>query len=259
LIGLLQGGVSKAPAPEPLPQVSIISWVNDFDKWNEILLSYLHPLWNYQKGGVPVEFISITPEDNCRNLGEAYELGRRRSRSDIRCYFHQDMTVTDPSFLLKLVSIANVCPRIGALGFVGSRVDTGASWMHADIEHSVGIHLTNKLVTSFSDCSFERVALVDGFGFITLPSAANMHWPNWYSGVHMVVEDMTMAIRSEGLEVWTIDSASYHESPGKADETYWQAAQLFYDIWHSHMDSNAQRPDLLLKEAQRRSAAQAVW
>lgn len=238
-----EGVASERMGDVPPPLISVISWVNDREKWNEVLLSCLAPIWMYQRGTVPVEFIVIDESDHCSRMGEAYELGRKRAQADIRCYLHQDMTVTDPSFYLKLLEIAKV-RKIGALGFVGSTVDTGASWMHAPPDKCYGIHQTNRAEGNFDSPEFARVQLVDGFGFITMPSAKDIAWGRYpqYVGPHLAVEDMCMRVRQRGLEVWTVGASSVHESPGSADEGYWNSAEKFYLHWGHTMDSNAVPP-----------------
>ncbi len=236
-----EGKVEPTLFQSDLPDISIISWVNDYDKWNNILLSYLSPIWGFQKGDAEVEFIAIGPEEGCRNMGEAYEMGRERAKSKVRCYFHQDMTVMDPSFFLKLLSLARV-GRASAYGFIGSTIDTGASWMHADISDSVGLSLTNKDDGNHTSPELAPVKLVDGLGFITMPDVADMPWPTTYAGVHMIIEDMCMRLRFLGYQIWTIDSSIYHESPGTVDEQYWTNVQQFYDTWCKHMGPEAQPP-----------------
>lgn len=248
-------GFRSEPAPSVRdPDISVIAWVNDDAQWNEVQLRYLHPVWGYQRGikerEVTVEFICVRPEDECLNIGQAYNVGLQRAAPGTICvYLHQDATVTDPSFYLKLLSIKEAAPRIGMLGFVGSTVDTGAGWFHAPLSLCVGALLTGH--SQFDSPEFAPVKVLDGFGCIMMPAARDLVWADCYKGPHLAIEDMCMTVRSRGLGVWTVGCRSVHLSEGTADESYWWSAETFYALWSCDMDSNARHPHELRAEHER--------
>jgi hypothetical protein len=119
--------------------------------------------------------------------------------------------------------------------------------MHCPQDKSVGI-LFARDASNFTSPEYAPVKLVDGYGFVTMPVAKDIPWPTDYPSVHMVVEDMCMRIREQGLGIWTLDSSTYHKSQGTVDEAYWASVDIFHERWRRQMEGGVSTPEKLRRE-----------
>lgn len=222
---ILSEHYTAPPEPQPEPPITVISWVNNTKQYQDNVLQSMVPEAGFQEYTGEVHFVVIQPDFGARNIGAAYEAGRKASAPGIKVYIHQDAGPLDPFFLSKIASA--FAAGASGVGVIGSMVDTGSAWFYApSFDYTIGYvePPTGQVVGSAE----HRVKLVDGFVFAT---NAELPWCEDYLGPHMAVEDMCKRIEAAGGQVWTISTQFIHQSPGTIDEDFWRSCQIFRDKW----------------------------
>lgn len=220
----LEGTDDERQLPRPkLEGLSLIAWVNDAQLFRDLIVRTMTPC--YQIGEFDLQVIMITPQAGCKNIGEAYNIGRQLATHRTKLYIHQDAQPVDRHFVQKLHDLFDTNPLAGAVGLVGSVTDTGGAYFHADVADRRGMYWG----TFYHER--ERVAIVDG---MLLATREDIEWAECYEGTHMAIEDYCMRVREAGKEVWTIDSQIWHFSPGEPDDSYFRSVEKFQENW-KHM------------------------
>src|SRR5438105_8093648 len=117
-------------------QISAISWSNDLAIHNRFFaLSFEAAPWY---GYPEIDPVVILPHDNCKNLGEAYNLGRKRAKFPLKIYMHQDVQLQDRSLGNKLGALLKEGSGIGAVGPLGASIDTGGGYWFWHPKYQVG-------------------------------------------------------------------------------------------------------------------------
>jgi hypothetical protein len=204
---------------------SLIVWVSDMVRFDAMVRpSFANA---YQHGAYTLDAVLVGQMHQgrkVRNMGEAYNIGKRQARPDtIKIYMHQDCGVLDRSLLDKL-EVMFSRPYIGAVGILGATIDTGASYFQAPIEKQVGA--AHDLRGFRPDTA--RVKVLDG---LLMATTSNAEWGEAYRGAHMAVEDYCMRVRAEGKEIWTVDALVQHLSLGTVDDDYWASVKEFRNRW----------------------------
>lgn len=202
-----------------MASVSCITWSNDWQEYvNTLLPSLAMP---FQMGYREMQPIIVPPEAGAANIGQAYNMARQYAKHKMRVFVHQDVKILDRLFFEKLDEMF-LDPKVGAVGVIGSVVDTGAGFFHTVPR--------NKRGTRYGGFYPERckVALVDGF---MLATNLDLPFSEEYETTHMAIEDFCMQVRAAGKEVWTVDALCEHKSGGTLDPAYWRSVSKFRRNW----------------------------
>lgn len=222
--------------------ISVICWSNDLFVHNEHFgLTFDAASWY---GYPDMDLIIILPHDKCRNLGEAYNLGRSRAKYPLRIYMHQDVQLMDRSLGLKLATLLDESTGIGAVGPLGAAIDTGGGPWLCHPKYQIGHEpdLTAKSLLMTSDC--RPLKVLDG---IFIATNQDIPWSEEYEGTHLFIEDYCMRIRARGLQIWGVDTFLRHKGGNTGmDDKYWRSNALFRRNWE-HAFSNPVPPMDLFK------------
>lgn len=148
--------------------VSAITWVNQEATYKRMLLPTItggHQIADYE-----LQVIIVSQGAGATNIGQAYNMGLERAIHPIKVFAHQDVTIHDRSFVAKLDALLS-CPDVGAVGTIGSIVDTGAAFFHAPTEYQKGrLHglwwpecVEVKVVDGFMLCTKEDIAFSEEY------------------------------------------------------------------------------------------------
>jgi hypothetical protein len=206
--------------------VSVVTWCNNFDMWKQHVLSSI--AGTHQVADCEVQAILVSPRAGAKNIGQAYNMGIAEAKHPIKVFLHQDVHIYDRLFMAKLDKVFKR-PHVGAVGIVGSTVDTGAAFFHAPLDKQVGRYRGQWWPQN------EQVKVVDG---LLLATNQDFRFSEEYETVHMAVEDYCLQVREAGLQVWTIDSFVDHLSGGDMDDDYWLSAYKFRRKWEHMLPDN---------------------
>jgi hypothetical protein len=223
--------------------IAVVSWSNNLEIHNShFALSFEAAPWH---GFPEIRPYVILPHDKCRNLGEAYNLGRRRAnehpdgRPDIYLYMHQDVRLQDRSLGLKLRALLGNDTGIGAVGPLGATIDTGSGYWFCHPKYQVGSagDLNPKMLLMVGQT--RELKVLDG---IFLATHLDMEWSEEYEGPHMFIEDMCMRVRAKGLKVWSVSAFFAHRGGGGTlDDGFWRSNEKFVRNWQ-HAFANEYPP-----------------
>lgn len=227
-----QSNKPKGKEPEPFG-ISVIAWSNDLMTHNSHFgISFEAAPWY---GYPDIDPVVILPSDGCKNLGEAYNLGRQRAKYPLRIFMHQDVMLQDRSLGLKLWSLLRPGTGIGAVGPLGATVDTGGGYWFCHPKYQVGSSpdLNSMSLLLVSDA--RPLKVLDG---IFLATNQDIEWSEEYEGTHMFIEDMCMRVRERGLSIWSVDTFLRHKGSGSGlGGEYWRSNAKFRKNW-AHRFSN---------------------
>lgn len=128
-----QNGVyDKVAFSQEKDAIAVVSWVNKPEMYQKLVLPAFHPNGGFQQVSVPVKMITIPPEMGCKNIGEAYELGRLAAKKNHGItnvvYVHQDAFPVDWRYLDKVLLAHKA--GAGGTGIIGCVEPTGGAWFH---------------------------------------------------------------------------------------------------------------------------------
>lgn len=207
----------------PKTAISVISWVNKPEIYEK------HVLHSFDKGkqlNADIELVSVTTDACARNIGAAYNIGKRQAKHQIKAYLHQDFGILDRSWARKMDVMLST-PGVGAVGVIGSVVDTGGLFAFCHTQFQRGVWADSRFFNA--ECC--PVKLVDGMAIIT---KLDFDFAECYEGPHMAIEDMCMQVREAGLQIWLAGSKWFHASSGNADAKFWRSMHTFRKRW-KHM------------------------
>lgn len=204
----------ERPQVEP---ITVIVWCNDEAKLREYVIGSLTP--HYQVADFQMQLIAVSPEAGYATMGQAYAAAQKRAMYATRVYIHQDVAIMSRDFVVKLHEMLDQ-PHIGAVGAVGTVVDTGGAYFHADLDDRRGVYY---------GVAYPERAKVQNLDGMLLCTREEIEWCGEYKTRHMVIEDACMQIRRMGLENWTIDAVFQHYTKGEPDEHYWNSLPLFQE------------------------------
>ncbi|MEO8255383.1 MAG: glycosyltransferase, partial [Flavobacterium sp.] len=121
--------------------------------------------------GSEYELIVIDNSQNRYSIFEAYNLGINKSKGDILCFIHDDISVVTQNWGQILHSIFDKNEKIGLIGIAGSKSKTRmpSAWWDChqkDLYLNIVQHLVNKekehWVEGFKNNAIEEVVAIDG-------------------------------------------------------------------------------------------------
>lgn len=196
--------------------ISIITCVATLDKYNSILLPSLHKatklLWSL---GLPALDTVVVYSNEYKNIAEAYNSGKLKSKFAIKAFIHDDMDMMDPSWVLKLMSAFSCNPKCGLIGLVGTeKVDHHNQWWSAGEKFIYGkqYYRQEKKMIGFKKVDQVKYGLecIDGCFMATNRNIyfdSNLETDMFFIAYE---HDTSMQIRNQGLDIGVIDHMTWH-------------------------------------------------
>ncbi len=204
--------------------ISVIVWAREPKAALQRIISCLTEGYQQTEEPYELQVVLVSPEAGARNMGHAYNMALDRAVYQTRVFMHDDVYIHDRTFIQKVDEMLSDA-HIGVIGIIGSDVETGAAFFHAETR----CHRGRKLVMWWPERA--RVQQIDG---LLMATRLPLRFSEEYEGPHMATEDFVMQAREAGYEIWTVDSLVDHLSGGTIDDAYWRSAQTYRAKW-AHM------------------------
>lgn len=213
--------------------ISLIVWLNDQLQFERLLLPTITHGYQVGLDGSPLEYdlqiVFAVQKEGRVNIGQAYNAAMSEARHSIKIFAHQDIHIHDRHFVAKLSQMFED-PAVGVVGVVGSVVDTGAGFFHAEPRDQRG-----RINSFWYPHQQEQVKVIDG---MVMATRQTMPFSEEYETVHMAIEDYCLQVREAGKQVWVVDSYIEHASPGNMNDAYWRSAEVHRRKWGHRLPPN---------------------
>lgn len=152
-------------------KICFITCVNDTAQYNEAL-AYLRELQVPQ--GMTVESIVI---GKAASMTDGYQQAMESSDAKYKIYLHQDVWITDRSFLIKLLQEFRRHPEYGLAGVVGARkMPKNALWWEGEKIGSIRDKLRGNLEDYIYKCDNRRSQIVDAVDGLLMATQYDLPW-----------------------------------------------------------------------------------
>jgi hypothetical protein len=206
-------------------EFSIISCVRDFKKYQDLVkATFLLP---------DSEFITIDNTENKYSLCQAYNIGKAKATGKFLIYVHEDVALgEDVDKFVNGIRKIFEDPKVGLIGFAGSKRATGTSWVSGGMNYSKVKHCPGEHILRWSTPNFiEQVVLVDGLCLITTREIADkIPWDERHKYFHMYDLDMSLSVHTAGYKVVVFDYWMRHFCGGHAPN-FGEAAAIYMEKW----------------------------
>lgn len=202
--------------------------------------------------GVPYEIISIDNSGNNYNIFQAYNIGIKRSKYDLLCFMHEDVSFNTFNWGQIVSSCFRVDPRLGLLGVAGGGYKTlmPSGWWCAAydpikiniIQHyKSGKQASHVLVNSGNE-SVSKVVAIDGVWFCTPKHLAEKikFDEHTFTGFHCYDVDYSLSVLQASYDVAvTFEILLNHFSEGSMDASWLDATLKLHAKWNRTLPKTA--------------------
>jgi len=213
--------VIRQKEKSPLAKISVVSCVNDFEKYNSCVRSSFR---EEQEEGT-VELIPVDNTANGLSAPQALNQGLKKAGGRIVVFCHQDVTFPDEwtGKLLEQISIIeNTHKNWGVLGTFGV-AKSGMLAGHI-LDHGVRFHcppLPAEVQSLDEHC-------------LIMKSDSGLSFDEDIGGFHLYGADICIQAMAKGLINFAIDACLEHLSPGdKLGADFYEAMNRLYQKWRN--------------------------
>ena len=204
-----------------MPKISVVSCVNDFDKYN---CCVGHSFQQEQRDGT-VELIPIDNTSNTFSASEALNQGLKKATGEIAVFCHQDVKFPQ-GWIEKLLVQVSIIERThknwGVLGTFGVAKD-GSPAGHI-IDCGVQFYCPPLPVEAQS---LDEHCLI-------IRNASGLEFDENLGGFHLYGADICLEAMTKGLTNFAIDACLEHLSLGKKlDQSFYDAMNRLYIKWQN--------------------------
>ena len=187
--------------------------------------------------GIPYELVIIDNSDNLYSIFSAYNEGVKRSKYELLCFMHDDISFKSNDWGIKVINRFNA-PKIGAIGVAGSpyyAILPGAWWSGGYISQS--IYGEKELAYQTKKDKALPVVVLDGLWFCVRKSLFSMirFDDATFNGFHYYDMDISLQIHQKGYTLLSVYDISIQHSSGKLDRSWLNNALLLQKKWGNNL------------------------
>lgn len=203
-----------------MPKISVVSCVNDFDKYNRCVGNSFQ---QEQRDGT-LELIPIDNTSNTLSAPEALNQGLKKATGEIVVFCHQDVKFPQgwiEKLLEQIVIVERTHKNWGVLGTFG--VAKNGMFAGHIIDPSGHFHC---LPLPAEVQSLDEHCLI-------IRRDSGLAFDEELGKFHLYGADICLQAMSRGLTNFAIDACVQHLSSGKADVDFYEATNKLYHKWRS--------------------------
>ena len=204
-----------------LPKISVVSCVNDLDKYNCCVGSS----FKQEQKNATLELIPINNTSNTLSAPEALNQGLKKATGEIAVFCHQDVKFPQ-GWIKKLLEQISIIERIhknwGVLGTFGiARNGTPAGHIIG-----CGVHFYCPPLPVEAQSLDEHCLIIR--------KDSGLKFDENLGGFHLYGADICLEAMAKGLTNFAIDTCLEHLSPGgKLDQSFYDAMKRLYIKWRN--------------------------
>lgn len=207
-------------------RICFITCVNDAARYNAALASWRQLL---VPPGMTVESLAV---GEAESMTAGYQQAMESSRAKYKIYLHQDVFITQPDFLMRIVREFRQHPEYGLAGVVGTRqMPASGLWWEGEKIGAIRDRLTGEWQNYIYECdgqSAQPAAAVDG---LLLATQYDMPWrTDLFTGWHFYDISQAFEFRRQGFQTVVLPQTAplcQHDSAAPSLDGFEAARQIF--------------------------------
>ena len=192
--------------------------------------------------GVNYELIVIDNSENNYSIFEAYNLGIKKSKSELLCFMHDDVLLHTNNWGTILVDIFNKNKNVGLLGVAGAKVKTKmpSPWWNCHYNQQVikiiqhdGSAVPKNTEDGFGENSESEVVVIDGV-FMVLKKSIGIMFNENMKGYHNYDLNISFECKQKGYQVLVTNQILIeHFSSGNLNKDWVESSHKLHNIYKS--------------------------